>query len=213
MEQSVELIRKNIFSISNPIRSSRSLIGSKEQTEKIIDNLEQEFSIDGKTQNERVFYFRTPIEIQNPDLMLAQKYWNFWGALVKEFSKVISIEVLERLKVNKIETCKGCYDYFNFKIENDKRFLLAGSKLNELLDWYKENNIHIILVFTEVENILKVYPNEKKDAMFVQWLFSISIKGIADKRLSVLLVSEQKMGVFQKYLGTKTSLMEDAYPS
>jgi len=85
--------------------------------------------------------------------------------------------------------------------------------MNQLLDLYMENEIHIILVFTEVENILQLYPDERQDAMFVERLFSISIKGVVERSLSILLVSEQSMEAYQKYLGMTMSLMTDAYPA
>ena len=209
----MENITTKIFSVENPEQSSCSLIGRKEETDKIVADLEHGFSREGKTQNERVFYFRVPVEMQDVELPVDKKYWNFWTAVVREFAKVISVEVLENLKVADSEEFEYCYNYFNSDIEKDEGYLLAGSNLNQLLDLYTDNKIHIILVFTEVENILRLYPDEVLDAMFVEWLFSISIKGAVKSNLSILLVSEQGMEVYQKYLGRTTSLMTDGYPT
>jgi len=211
-QENVNLLETEIFTLTCPKQSSYSLVGNKDYTARIIADWETKFAKEGRTKNERVFYFKAPVEYQEPSLPTNTKYWNFWTNMVLEFSKVINSSVLQQLDFIKRDELIAYYEYFQTGIKDDPGYLMTGACLNEIFNLYKINNIRLVLVITDLDNVLKIYPDEKEDTMFVEWLFSISTKGANDRNLSVLLVSEKDMPEYDGYLGTTTSWMIDAYP-
>lgn len=197
---------------------SFSLIGTKEETEPIVEQMKELFEREIKTKDKRLFYVKESVRSLDTEEFVTsdERYWGFWKRVVGQCSGMITQSVLEELGIPEEERNKILEKYSYFRetsCEELAEDVFTSAELTELWEFYEEYNIHIYLIITEFEEVLRLYPDVKNDSLFVENLFSLSIKGGSYRPLSILLVSEEEMGKFDLHTGKNTSYMIDAYYS
>lgn len=139
-----------------------------------------------KLKDNKIFYFWLDLkEIKNTGMLGC---WEIWKKLVSQFKESIPEEDYEDVA----DTVEEVYELMENSIEEILEDYDEDAKvcINELFEAFTEVDIHVKIIMTHFEEVIRIFPKETDDGWFFMQLFDLSPKGsLIEKNLSILLIS------------------------